>query len=85
MQSIFDALYAVHPWVPAGFIVLMANGVLSPAIYCALKGRNPELAFLRQQAKAGRGWAKYAYVSLLAFVATALIFLVLLVAALIRK
>ena len=71
MRTVFEVLYALHPLAPAIFLIVMANGLLAPAILTAVARVPYDLSKVRALARAGNSAARYAYYSWLLFAACA--------------
>lgn len=68
MEIIFDELFAIHPWMPAIYIIILSNGLLSPAIYCAKRKLPYSINIIYHDAHAGRPCAIYSICSYFALV-----------------
>ncbi len=71
MRTVFEVLHAVHPLAPALFLLVMANGLLAPALLAAVAKVPYDIGKVRALAKAGNAAAKYSYYSWLLFAACA--------------
>jgi len=71
MGTVFEVLYALHPFAPALFIGIMANGLLAPALLAAVAKVPYDIGKVRALARAGNFAARYSYYSWLLFAATA--------------
>jgi len=67
VATIFAILYSIHPVAPILFLVVMANGMLTPALLHAFAGVPIDPREARKRAKAGSSAAAYAYYSWLVF------------------
>jgi hypothetical protein len=63
MTHIFQVLYQVHPLLPLVYLVVLGNGLLGPAIYCAVRGVPYDIAQIWSLAKRGQAGARYVFVS----------------------
>ena len=76
LQILFQFIYGIHPLLPMAYLLLLATGLLAPALYCAAR-KIPSIAVIWSCSKAGDRWAKavvavyalFAAVTLLALVA----------------
>ncbi|CAN7493592.1 hypothetical protein LJR066_003209 [Acidovorax sp. LjRoot66] len=77
MQILFQFFYGIHPLLPIAYLLLLATGLLAPALYCAARKSPYSIALIWSRSKAGDRWAKavvavyalFAAVTLLALVA----------------
>jgi hypothetical protein len=69
MKLIFSSLYDLHPAMPVVWFLLLANGLLAPAIYCALAKLPYDISRVWHAAREGRNGAKYAICSWVVFIA----------------
>jgi hypothetical protein len=60
MQTIFVALYKLHPVLPALWLLVFAHGLLAPAIFCMVKKLPYDIGLIWKQAKDGNSGARYA-------------------------
>ena len=81
MGAFFVILYALHPMAPVVVLLVMANGVLAPALLHSLAGVPLDIRAVRQLAKSGNQAAVYAYYSWLTFAAAGVALVVVVVAA----
>jgi hypothetical protein len=81
MRAIFEALFGLHPVAPVVFLLIMANGLLAPAVLMAVAKLPYDIGKVRAMPKAGNRAAKYAYYSWLSFAAAALAAIAVLIAA----
>lgn len=77
MTAVLHALYALHPVVPLLFLLLMGNGLLATAVYGLATGAPLDIGLIHRKARAGDGWAQYAWVSWLMFAASVLLLILL--------
>lgn len=75
MKLAFEVLYAIHPWLPAIYLLLMANGLFAPAIYCALKRLPFSISQVLLHARGGSKAAKYVVVSYAIFLVSSILVL----------
>jgi hypothetical protein len=59
MTQIFHGLYPVHPLFPFVYLLVLGNGLLGPAIYCAVYGIPYDLAQICARARRGHKGARY--------------------------
>ena len=67
MRTVLEVLYALHPLAPVIFVVVMANGLLAPALLAAAAKVPYDISKVRALAKQGNFAAKYSYYSWLLF------------------
>jgi hypothetical protein len=67
MEAVFNLLYAASSITPVAFLVVMANGLLAPAIYTIRRKLPYSIGIVRAHAKEGKPNARYAYYSWLVF------------------
>ncbi|WP_140426758.1 hypothetical protein [Acidovorax sp. Root267] len=77
MTFIFQMLYQVHPLFPLAYLIVLGNGVLAPAIYCAVRGIPYDITKIWSLAKRGQIGARYVVISWAAFAAASVLVLVL--------
>jgi hypothetical protein len=77
MTFIFQMLYQAHPLLPLAYLIVIGNGVLTPAIYCAVRGIPFDLTKIGSLAKRGEIGARYTVVSWAALAAASVSVLVL--------
>ena len=77
MTFIFQMLYQVHPLLPLAYLIVLGNGVLAPAIYCAARGIPYDITTIWSLAKRGQIGARYTVISWAAFAAASVLVLVL--------
>ncbi len=70
-------LYQVHPLLPLAYLMVLGNGVLAPAIYCAVRGIPYDIAKIWSLAQRGEIGARYTVISWAAFAAASVLVLVL--------
>lgn len=63
MTLIFQTLYQVHPLLPLAYLVVLGNGLLGPAVYCAVRGIPYDITKIWSLAKRGQIGARYAVIS----------------------
>jgi len=63
MKFIFNPLYDLHPALPIIWCLLLANGLLAPAIYSAIAKIPYDIGRIWQLARDGSAGAKYAVLS----------------------
>ena len=85
MNSLATALFSVHPLVALAFLVLMANGLLAPALYSWRRQAPYDIGLIRKRARTGERFARYAYFSWLLFVLAGALTVVVMVLAAVRK
>jgi|GEM_PF-7114882 len=67
MTHIFQVLYQVHPLLPLVYLGVLGNGLLGPAIYCAVRGIPYDITQIWSLAKRGQTGARYVVISWAAF------------------
>lgn len=77
MAFIFQTLYQVHPLLPLAYLIVLGNGVLAPAIYCAVRGVPYDITKIWSLAKRGQIGARYTLISWAAFGAASVLVLIL--------
>ena len=77
MKYIFGPLYDLHPALPIVWLLLLANGLLAPAIFCCLAHIPYDVTKIWQAARSGDKGAKYAFWSWAILVAATLAALLL--------
>ena len=69
MTHIFQVLYQVHPLLPLAYLAVLGNGLLGPAIYCAVRGIPYDIKQIWSLAKRCQKGARYVVISWAAFAA----------------
>lgn len=77
MTIIFEVLYQVHPLLPLVYLVVLGNGLLGPAVYCAVRGIPYDVSKIWSLAKLGQIGATYAVISWAALAAVSISGLIL--------
>jgi len=63
MSTIFQTLYNLHPLLPMVYLVIMGNGLIGPAIYCAVCRVPYDITRILELAREGAHGARYALFS----------------------
>jgi hypothetical protein len=63
VQTLFVALYQLHPALPALWLLVFAHGLLVPGIYCMVRKIPYDVGLIWKKARSGSAGARYAIAS----------------------
>ncbi|MFN3437291.1 MAG: hypothetical protein ACK41V_06345 [Acidovorax sp.] len=67
MGAIFQTLYNLNPLLPVMYVVIMANGLIAPTIYCAARRIPYDITRVWELVKKGDRGARYVFFSWVVF------------------
>jgi len=77
MSAVFQTLYNLHPALPLLYLAIMGNGLIGPAIYCAVSRVPYDITRILELARNGARGARYALFSWGGFAITSVLVIVL--------